>query len=122
MPRPAPWLDCRAALSTVEPMSTTLLRARVDTRHAAAAKKILAGLGLDTTAAVNMLFAQVVAQRGLPFAVQENGYAYAASEYGLTPAELDAADKRIRRSLERERKAGTLKPVPATWQELRQQL
>ncbi len=92
-------------------MATTLLRARVDTRHAAAAKKILAGLGLDTTAAINMLFAQVVAQRGLPFAVQENGYAYAAGEYGLTPAEMDAAEKRIRRSVARERRAGTVRPV-----------
>ncbi len=103
-------------------MATTILRTRVDTRRAAAAKKILAGLGLDATAAVNMLFAQVIAERGLPFAVRENGYAYAQSEYGLTPAEMDAADKRIRRSIERERKAGTLLPVPATWQELRKQL
>lgn len=92
-------------------MSTTLLRTRVDSRRAAAAKKILAGLGLDATSAVNMLFAQVIAQRGLPFAVQDSGYAYAASEYGLTPAEMDAAEKRIRRSIERERKAGTVKPV-----------
>lgn len=107
----APDIDSRARLSTFEPMATTLLRARVDTRHAVAAKKILAGLGLDTTTAVNMLFAQVVAQRGLPFAVQENGYAYAASEYGLTSAEMDAAAKRIRRGLARERKAGTIRPV-----------
>jgi DNA-damage-inducible protein J len=103
-------------------MSTTLLRARVDTRHAREAKKILAGLGLDTTSAVNMLFAQVVAHRGLPFPVQESGYAYAAREYGLTRAEVDAADKRIRRSIARERRAGTLKPVPATWQELKKML
>jgi addiction module RelB/DinJ family antitoxin len=92
-------------------MSTTILRTRVDTRRAAAAKKILAGLGLDATSAVNMLFAQVIARRGLPFAVQEDGYAYALSEYGLTPAEMDAAEERIRRGIERERKAGTLKTV-----------
>jgi addiction module RelB/DinJ family antitoxin len=92
-------------------MSTTLLRTRVDSARAAQAKKILAGLGLDATAAVNILFAQVIAHRGLPFAVMENGYAYAASEYGLTPAEMDAADKRIRRRLARERKAGTIKSV-----------
>lgn len=92
-------------------MATTLLRTRVDSVRAAQAKEILSGLGLDATVAVNMLFAQVVAQRGLPFAVQENGYAYSAREYGLTPAEVDAAEKRIRRSLARERKAGTIKPV-----------
>lgn len=103
-------------------MATTLLRTRVDTRRALAAKKILEDLGLDATTAVNMLFAQVIAQRGLPFAVQDSGYAYAASEYGLTSAEMDAAGKRIHRSIERERKAGTILPVPATWQELRKQL
>lgn len=92
-------------------MATTLLRTRVDSARAAQATKILSDLGLDATTAVNMLFAQVVAQRGLPFPVMENGYAYAASEYGLTPAEADAAGKRIRRRLARERKAGTIKPV-----------
>ncbi len=92
-------------------MATTLLRTRVDARRAAAAKKILASLGLDATTAVNMLFAQVIARRGLPFAVQEDGDAYARTEYGLTPAEMGAAAKRIRLSIARERKAGTIRPV-----------
>lgn len=92
-------------------MATTILRTRVDTRRAAAAKKILDGLGLDATSAVNMLFAQVIAHRGLPFAVQEDGYGYAQSEYGLTPAEMDAAEKRTRQRITRERKAGTIKPI-----------
>lgn len=92
-------------------MATTLLRTRVDARRAAAAKKILDGLGLDATTAVNMLFAQVIARRGLPFAVQEEGDTYGQSEYGLTPAEMAAAEKRIRRSIARERKAGTIRPV-----------
>ena len=69
-------------------MATTLLRARVDRGQAAAAKKILAGLGLKPGDAVGMLLAQVVAHRGLPFPVQEEGYAYARSEYGLTPREV----------------------------------
>ncbi|MDI1247486.1 MAG: type II toxin-antitoxin system RelB/DinJ family antitoxin [Lacunisphaera sp.] len=92
-------------------MATTLLRTRVDARRAAAAKKILDGLGLDATTAVNMLFAQVIARRGLPFAVQEDGYTYAQSEYGVTAAELDATAKRIRRRITLERKAGTVRPV-----------
>lgn len=103
-------------------MSTTLLRTRVDTRRAAQAKKILAGLGLDATAAVNMLFAQVIARRGLPFAVQEEGYAYAQSEYGLTPAEVDAAERRIHLSIERERKAGTLAEFKGDWRALKRAL
>ena len=66
-----------------------------------------------------MLFAQVIAQRGLPFAVQEDGYAYAANEYGLAPGELDAAARRIRRRIERERKAGTLTEFKGDWRELK---
>lgn len=100
-------------------MATTILRTRVDSRRAAAAKKILNSLGLDATTAVNMLFAKVIAQRGLPFAVQEDGYAYAASEYGLTPAEMDRAAARIARDTARERKAGRIKPMPADWRDLR---
>ena len=101
-------------------MATTLLRTRVDARRAAAAKKILDGLGLDATTAVNMMFAQIIARRGLPFAVQEDGDAYAQSEYGLTPAEMDAAAKRIRQSIARERKAGTIKKFKGDWRELKQ--
>ena len=100
-------------------MAATLIRIRIDAGRAAAAKKILAGLGLDATSAVNMLFAQIVARRGLPFAVQEDGYAYAQSEYGVTPAELDAAAKRIRRTVARERKAGTFMELPDDWRDLR---
>lgn len=92
-------------------MATTLLRTRVDAHRAAAAKKILEGLGLDATTAVNMLFAQVIARRGLPFAVQEDGDSYAESEYGLTSAEMVSAEKRIRRRIARERIAGTIRPV-----------
>lgn len=92
-------------------MATTLLRTRVEVRRAAAAKKILDGLGLDATTAVNMFFAQVIARRGLPFAVQEDGYAYAQSEYDVTPPEMDAAEQRIRRGIARERKAGSIRPV-----------
>ena len=92
-------------------MATTLLRTRVEARRAAAAKKILEGLGLDATTAVNMFFAQVIARRGLPFLVQEDGYSYAQSEYDVTPAEMDAAEKRIRRGIARESKVGSIRPV-----------
>ncbi len=101
-------------------MATTLLRTRVDARRAAAAKKILHGLGLDATSAVNMLFAQIVARRGLPFSVQEEGDAYAASEYGLTPAEMDRAAKRIKRDVARAVKRGEATEFKGDWRELRQ--
>ena len=117
-----PQLDSEAGPGPFEPMATTLIRTRVDARRAAAAKKILAGLGLDATSAVNMLFAQIVARRGLPFAVQEDGYAYAQSEYGVTPAELDAAAKRIKREAAAARRRGETLSVPADWRELRKKL
>jgi len=98
-------------MSTFEPMATTLLRARVDRRQAAAAKKILAGLGLKPGDAVGMLLAQVVAHRGLPFPVQEEGYAYARAEYGLTPREVDAAESRIVQSMDKARKSGSVRRV-----------
>ena len=92
-------------------MATTLLRTRVDRVRAKQASAILARLGLKPSDAVNMFFAQVITHRGIPFAVQEEGYAYAASEYGVTAAELDATARRIGRNIVRERKAGSLKVV-----------
>ena len=92
-------------------MSTTIIRARVDSKHARIAKQILSSIGLRTSDAVSMLMAQIVAHRGIPFAVQEDGYAYAMREYDATPEEVDAACERMTRNIERERKAGTLKRI-----------
>ncbi len=99
--------------------ATTLLRTRVDKSRARQAKKILAGLGLKPGDAVNLLFAQIVNRRGLPFAVQEEGYAYAKAEYGISPAELDQAAENIHRESEQARRGGEIKAVPADWRELR---
>jgi len=92
-------------------MSTTIIRARVDSKHARIASEILSAIGLKTSDAVSMLMAQIVAHRGIPFAVQEDGYAYAMREYGATPEEVDAACERMERNIERERKAGTIKCI-----------
>ena len=51
-------------------MATVMLRARVDRRRAKATEKILSRLGLKPEDAVNMLYAQIEANRGLPFAVR----------------------------------------------------
>jgi|ERR1035438_3730993 addiction module RelB/DinJ family antitoxin len=99
--------------------ATTLLRTRVDKSRAQEAKKILAGLGLKPGDAVNLLFAQIVNRRGLPFAVQEEGYAYAKAEYGVSPAELDQAAKSIHRESEQARRRGEIKSLPADWRDLR---
>lgn len=89
-------------------MSTTLLRVRVNSAHARRAKQVLDNLGLRPADAVGALFAQIAARRGLPFAVEEQGYGYAESEYGLTPAEVDRAEAAMRREVERERRRGRL--------------
>ena len=99
--------------------ATTLLRTRVNRSRATEAKNILARLGLKPGDAVNLLFAQIVNRRGLPFAVQEEGYAYAEAEYGVSPAELDQTAESIRRESERARRRLEIKALPADWRDLR---
>jgi addiction module RelB/DinJ family antitoxin len=48
---------------------TVLLRTRVAATRKADGEKILAALGLSSSDAVNMLFAQIVVRKGLPFPV-----------------------------------------------------
>ena len=50
--------------------STTLIKAKVPSRRLKSAEAILSRLGLETSDAINMLLAQVVRQKGLPFAVR----------------------------------------------------
>lgn len=49
--------------------STTLLRARVGTDRYHKAEKVFDRLGLKTTDAINLFFAQVALREDLPFAV-----------------------------------------------------
>ncbi len=46
---------------------TAILRARIDPRRKARVEKILARLGLTTTQAVNIFFAQIERRKGIPF-------------------------------------------------------
>lgn len=92
-------------------MATTLLRARVEARRARSAKAILKDIGLKPSDVINMLFAQIVNTRGVPFGVQQDGYAYAQQEYGLTRKEIDRAGKSIRRDLARQRAKGLLTKI-----------
>jgi antitoxin component of RelBE/YafQ-DinJ toxin-antitoxin module len=68
-------------------------------------------MGLKPSDAVSMLMAKIVSQRGIPFAVQEDGYAYALGEYGATRENVDTAHERMKRNIARERKAGTIKRI-----------
>jgi len=103
-------------------MATKLLRAQIDSARALAAETILKNLGLKPADAINMLYAQIVSHRGLPFAVHETGYAYAASEYGLTEPEVDVAEERIGRSVKRARKSGSVHSVPSDFDQFRKQI
>jgi len=90
-------------------MSTTLVRARVEATRASRVNQILDSIGLTPGDAVKMLYAQIEAMRGIPFAVQQNGYAYAMSEYGATREEVDALAARMEKNYRREKKAGTIR-------------
>jgi antitoxin (DNA-binding transcriptional repressor) of toxin-antitoxin stability system len=59
--------------------------------------------------------ADVVAFRLVPVTAAD----YANSEYGLTAEEADRAEKRITRSVARERGAGTIKEFSGDWRQLR---
>ena len=48
---------------------TAILRTRVDARRKARVEKILSGLGLTSTQAINMFFAQIERRKGIPFQV-----------------------------------------------------
>jgi addiction module RelB/DinJ family antitoxin len=69
------------------------------------AKAVFADLGITSSAAVSMFFAQVVKLRALPF--QPSAFPV-LEEYGVTLAEADAAEARLRKEIAVERKAGRL--------------
>jgi antitoxin (DNA-binding transcriptional repressor) of toxin-antitoxin stability system len=50
--------------------------------------------------------------------IQSADYAY--QEYGLTPAQVEEAGKRIAAQIKRERRAGTIKEFKGDWRELRE--
>jgi addiction module RelB/DinJ family antitoxin len=92
-------------------MSTTIIRTRVDRERARRVSEILGDIGLKPADAVNMLFAQIEAHQGIPFAVQREGYAYVRGEYGLTREEADRFSRRMKASAARALRAGTLREV-----------
>jgi addiction module RelB/DinJ family antitoxin len=92
-------------------MSTIVLKSRVDRINAAAARRVLAKLGLKPSDAVNVLFAQIASRKALPFALATSDSSYAMEEYGLDAKAIAAASARISRQIARERRAGTIRSV-----------
>jgi addiction module RelB/DinJ family antitoxin len=92
-------------------MSTIVLKSRVNRLNAAAARRVLARLGLKPSDAVNALFAQIASRKALPFALATSDSSYAKEEYGLDEKAIAAAGARISRQISRERRAGTIRSV-----------
>lgn len=97
------------ATSTTSP--SHLFRARVPKKRFKDAESILGSLGLSPQDALNMLLAQVVLQRGLPFAVSEPDFSYFANEYGLDRKEMDDAGRRMTAEAAADRSSGELATV-----------
>lgn len=106
-----PSVDGVAQLRSLCAMATTVLRTRVNQAQLAAAKRVLLELGLTPTAAVNALFAQIASRKALPFVLATPDSEYAAAEYGLAPAEVAAAGRRMRRAEAAARRAGSIREV-----------
>ena len=68
MPPTKPRRAAKARKTTQKPR-TAMIRARVQPRLKARAEKIFKALGISPSGAINMLYAQVVQRRGLPFEV-----------------------------------------------------
>ena len=91
--------------------NTTLVRARVKTERVKKVSRILDRMGLKPADVVNMVFAQIEQRRALPFDVADAGDDYAQAEYGATNEEMTRFEKRLAKSLVRERTTGTVRRV-----------
>ena len=82
---------------------TEQVRFRIDRDLVKRAEKVCDNLGMTPTQAVRMFFAQLVKLQALPFRPSEFP---ALEEYGATLADSEAAEARMRKELEADRKAG----------------
>jgi addiction module RelB/DinJ family antitoxin len=86
---------------------TEQIRLRIDSQLAEEADQVCREIGITPTAAVSMLFAQMVKLRGLPF---RPGDFPALDEYGVTLAQATAAEDSALAEIASSRKAGRLEP------------
>jgi addiction module RelB/DinJ family antitoxin len=84
---------------------TEQIRLRIDSELAEEAEVVCREIGITPTAAVSMLFAQMVKLRGLPF---RPGNFPALDEYGVTLAQATAAEEAALAEIAASRKAGRL--------------
>ena len=79
------------------------IRLRVDRKLVSGAAAVCEKIGISTTAAVSMFFAQMVKVGGLPFRPSEFP---ALDEYGATLDQATAAEDAALDEIKRDRKAG----------------
>lgn len=84
---------------------TEQVRYRIEKSLVKEFAKVCESLGVSPSQAVSMFAAQTVKLRGLPFRPSEYP---ALEEYGITPAEMDRAEKVMDKEIAEARKAGTL--------------
>ena len=93
------------------PTATATKTIRLSRSRLSEAMPILERLGMDSRAAIELFLAQVVSRKAIPFPVALSDSEYAASEYGLTAADIAAAGKRMRRSSEAARRSAGVRAV-----------
>ncbi|MBC8094542.1 MAG: type II toxin-antitoxin system RelB/DinJ family antitoxin [Akkermansiaceae bacterium] len=86
---------------------TEQLRIRIERQLIVEADEVCREIGITPTAAVSMLFAQMVKLRGLPFRPSDFP---ALEEYGATLDEAQVAEAKAQAEIAGDRKAGKLKP------------
>ena len=84
---------------------TEQVRYRIDKKLVRKAEKLCEEIGISPSQAVSMFFAQMVKVGGVPF--RPSNFP-ALEQYGVTMAEVEAAEARARRDLDADEKAGKL--------------
>lgn len=76
-------------------MKDEVVRARVEADLKASASEVLASCGLDISAAVRLFLKQVVAQNGIPFAIQGAAPGLSRAQLVQLKRESQERDRRI---------------------------
>lgn len=95
---PVPKVDELTRFAADCDMPTATKTVRISRSRLAEAGPILERLGMDSRSAIELFLAQVVSRKAIPFAVALPDSEYAATEYGLSAADVVAAGKRMRRA------------------------
>ncbi|HEY4300361.1 MAG TPA: type II toxin-antitoxin system RelB/DinJ family antitoxin [Candidatus Didemnitutus sp.] len=93
------------------PSATSTKTIRLSRDRLSAAGPVLAKLGLEPRAAIELFLTHVTSRKAIPFSVALADSDYAAAEYGLSKAEVAAAGKRMRKASRAAHRLGSVRPV-----------